>query len=275
MMRRQTMNVWEQAAQNAAVTIELPAAVPMFFQRIEAGGFFMGSRGNRAAEEPIHRVEITRDFLLGTFPVTQQQYRAVAELCPKLEDAEPSYFKGSRRPVEQVSWDDAMAFCGWLAAWKDLPGDIAEVRLPTEAEWEFTCRGGRCVADRDTEYYSGDGPAALAEVGWFDENSDNRTHDVDEKPEDQPLGLYGMHSNVWEWCLDGWDSAAYRSRLAGIADPQVTYDDNPFRVLRGGSWSDSADWCRSAFRYRGRADVRDWDFGFRVCLVPSPALADS
>src|SRR5208283_3530718 len=109
-----------------------------------------------------------------------------------------------RRPVEQVNWNDATAFCEWLTEWKGLPKEIATVRLPTEAEWEYACRAGA-----DTDYYNGDGEAALAEVAWYDGNSGNYTHPVDERSESHPFGLHGMHGNVWEWCQDVFDPNAY------------------------------------------------------------------
>ena len=107
----------------------------MHFRRIPAGSFRMGSRGISGREEPIHRVVIKHEFYLGTFVVTQEQYRAVATRCPALKKtSELSQFKGPRRPVESVSWHDATAFCEWLTGWKGRPKDITAARLPIEAE---------------------------------------------------------------------------------------------------------------------------------------------
>ena len=151
------LSVWDQAARHADLTLTLPGGVPMFFRRIPAGSFQMGSRVVSPVEEPLHRVVITRDFFLGTFVTTQEQYQAVAKRCPALENApDPSYFKGLRLPVERVSWLDATAFCEWLTGWNGLPPEIATARLPTEAEWEYACRAGT-----DTDYYTGDGETAL------------------------------------------------------------------------------------------------------------------
>ena len=257
------VNVWEEAARSADFTLALPGGVPMFFRRIPAGSFRMGARGIDAKEEPVHRVRITRDFYLGAFPVTQEQYRAVARRCPALKgNADPSAFKGARRPMEYVSWDYATAFCAWLSAWEELPAEIAKVCLPSETQWEYACRAGT-----DTDYYSGDGEPALAEVAWYSGNSDHETHPVDERPEAHPFGLYGMHGNVWEWCRDAWDARAYRMRADGVEDPEVLpkgkYQD---RVLRGGSWRSPARVCRSAYRLGNRPDVHNWLYGFRVCL---------
>lgn len=281
----QRIGVWDEAARKADLTIKLPGGVPMFFRRIPSDSFRMGSRGYSSAEEPVHRVVMAQDFYLGTFVVTQEQYEAVASRCAALKkNSTPSHFKGRRRPVEQVSWHDACAFCDWIARQKKiLPAEMAYVRLPTDAEWEYACR-----ARSDTEYYNGDGEAALAEVAWYGGNAGNETHPVDERDEAHPFGLYGMHGNVWEWCRDVYDANAYRKRVDGWEAREWTPDDagddaeywsdddrraqkNQTRVLRGGSWLYSARSCRSACRLRFGPDGRSWYFGFRVCLVRGPA----
>ncbi len=282
--KRSELSVWEQARRDSDLTLELPGGVLMFFRKIPAGRFRLGSRGYDPTEEPVHEVVITQDFYLGTFVVTQEQWRAVAKKCPALKkQTDPSDFKGDRRPVEQVSWLDADAFCAWLAGWNGLPDDIREVRLPTEAEWEYACR-----AWTETEYYNGDGESALAEVAWYDANSGNKTHPVDERREEHPFGLYGMHGNVWEWCQDVYDEKAYRKcedgweavewRVDDAGEDAEFYNEEDRRrgmarrVLRGGSWSDPAGVCRSAFRLRSRPGERFRLCGFRVCLVLGPSL---
>jgi len=270
-----------------------PAAVgepplAMLFRRIPAGSFVMGSRSMDAREEPRHRVVLEQEFWLAKFVVTQAEYARVVravEFPAKFGlGLDPSHFKGARRPVEQVSWDDAMAWCAALRAWPGLPAEIRELRLPSEAEWEYACRAEPAL-HRTTDYYSGDGDAALAEVGWYDGNAGDTTHDVEEaihgRPETHPAGLVGMHGHVWEWCGDVWDARAYRKRPDGwvaqewnLADAgddatsflePITPGDTPSRVLRGGSWLDPAGRCRSAYRY--------WIYGFRVCLVRGPVGA--
>jgi formylglycine-generating enzyme required for sulfatase activity len=115
--------VWEEARRDSDLTLELPGGVPMFFRKIPAGKFRMGSRGGRLNEEPVHEVVIAKEFYLGTFVVTQEQWRAVAKKCPALKKrTEPSNLKGDRRPVENVSWDDANAFCEWLVKWCSASG---------------------------------------------------------------------------------------------------------------------------------------------------------
>ena len=322
------IDVWQAARDAADAIVALPplggggAPVELFLRLVEgsgSAGFRMGSRGNDFDEEPTHRVVIADDFYLGTFVVTQDQWAAVwpgidaARWYPKgrpwgdAPGPRPSGF-GDRpdsgfSPVGRVSWYDAVAFCELLTAHLKVvggrnppAGGCWRFCLPTESEWEYACRGGREGAGRDTEYWNGDGEAALREVGWFAGNADRRTHAVTEpviagEPEAHPLGLFGMHGNVWEWCYDEWDSGAYRRRLDGAADPAVAnradvlralrqggpaavaslVRRDRFRVIRGGSWGFSAVWCRSACRSWGWPDVRFGSRGFRVCLVRGPA----
>jgi formylglycine-generating enzyme required for sulfatase activity len=270
--------VMRQAKREADVALWLPGEVPLLLRRIAPWTFRMGSRGVAPDEEPVHRVQITEPYYVGTFPVTQAEYRAVAVSAQELQlDPEPSEFKGDCGPVESVSWEEAVAWCGWIQKhWRDLRGttkegtelEIRSFGLLTEAQWEHACRAGT-----ETEYYTGDGETALAEAGWYSGNSGGETHLVGEKKENQ-WGLYDMHGNVWEWCRDAWDEDAYKKREDGVADPEVTAKDlgqeTPLRVLRGGAWFNRADGCRSSIRGWGRAAVRGRFFGFRVCLVRSP-----
>ena len=234
----------------------------MFFRRIEAGTFRMGSRGNYAEEEPRHTVTISRHFHLATFPVTQGQFRAWTEA----ESIEHSNgFDGpASLPAESMTWEEAVTFCAWLASECDLPQDC-KAGLPTEAQWEYACRAGT-----ETEYASGDGKAALGQVGWYGGNSGRKTHPVGEK-QPNAWGLFDMHGNVGEWCRDAWNAAPYRDRIAAT-DPLEDAGDRSAtdHVVRGGSWLITARWCRSACRNRGGPSGRDWLRGFRVCLFPGP-----
>jgi len=183
-------------------------------------------------------------------------------------------------PAENMDWRQAVAYCDWLTRVKseELPEGSSLACLPTEAEWEHACRAGT-----DTEYYSGDGDAALAEVGWYGENSGWETHPVGRK-RPNAFGLFDMHGNVWEWCHDVWDESSYRRHADGATDPGreqrltdwraglegMTASDQA-RVLRGGSWDDTAVYCRSSIRVGGGPDDRAGRHGFRVCLVRGPA----
>jgi len=318
---RSDHDTWAAARAAADLIVGLPGTGAdghpgeMFFRRIAATGpkgFLMGSRDGDSAEEPIHRVVIEEDFYLGTFVVTQEQWAAV---WPEIEGlygkkgpwekppgASPSGHKGSGLlPVEQVSWYDAMAFCDWLTRHQRLIGGKCppdgdwRFCLPTESEWEYACRGGREGLGRDTEYWNGDGEAALREVGWFGDKSGRHTHPVTEplipgSVEDHPLGLFGLHGNVWEWCHDEWDGGAYRGHVNGDGDRAVEHRlevlralaaDGPApllpgdrdRVIRGGAWFDTAGRCRSAFRSWLWPDTRSVRQGFRVCLVRGPAAS--
>ena len=262
--------------------------VPLYFQRIEPGHFMMGSRFGGAEEEPEHRVEIGEPFYLGTFPVTQEQFAcwtgsaAYGAWYEKALAAGwlPSYAKGRhenenkgnpKHPAENLNWYDAVGYCDWLNAHGEALG-IPEgwvARLPPESHWEYACRAGS-----RTEYSSGDGEAALREVGWFyGEGSEHATKAVGGK-RGNGWGLYDLHGNVWEWCLDEWSEDAYRERIDrgnGLKEGRsLSGADAALRVLRGGSWYRSARDCRSAYRRRNHPTYRIRIFGFRVALLPGP-----
>jgi formylglycine-generating enzyme required for sulfatase activity len=132
-------------------------------------------------------------------------------------------------------------------------------RLPTESEWEYACRGGT------TGDFSCIEAANLAAVAWFADDSDGTTHPVGEK-QPNAYGLFDMHGNVWEWCNDWYSESFYRSGLADVdaSGPR----SGATRVLRGGSWRNSAPYCRSANRFRYRQGARDYTAGFRIVFVP-------
>ena len=199
-------------------------------------------------EKPAHPVTLTKPFYLGKFEVTQEQYQQVT-------GQNPSNFKGQDNPVEQVSWDDAQEFCKRLSAKMQRT-----VRLPTEAEWEYSCRGGT-----RTTYYSGDTEKDLKRVAWYDANAKNTTHPVGEK-EQNVFGLYDMHGNVWEWCQDGYGDDYYSK--SSTEDPQGPAI-GAVRVLRGGSWFIDPGGCRSAFRSGTDPDDRYDVIGFRVAVAPA------
>lgn len=239
----------------------------------------MGQRGEFADEEPSHPVVISRPVYVGVFPVTQAQFGAWTSDAAYAEwradraqhEAHENHFKDRPdHPAENLTWHEASAFCLWLNAVcaAHLPGNYRGA-LPSEAVWEYACRAGS-----DTEYWSGDGAASLAEVGWFGGNADGEAHPVGEKPAN-PFGLHDLHGNVWEWCRDAWDENAYTKQSPAPCDPEtpvVDPDDGRDRVLRGGSWRDSARSCRSAIRNGWWPGNRTGLRGFRVCLVPDPSV---
>jgi formylglycine-generating enzyme required for sulfatase activity len=215
---------------------------------LQAGGFTQGSPrdepGHEGGESPERRVVLTRAFWIGVHQVTQEQYaEAMGE--------NPSRFSGARHPVEMVSWDDAAAFCRRLSE-----GEGVDYRLPTEAEWEYACRAGSATA-----YCFGDDPARLDEFAWHRANSGGRPHEVGLKLP-SAWGLYDVHGNVWEWCLD-----AYAGYDPGVREDPMGPREGKLRIVRGGSWFDYPLPLRSACRGRNLASNRADDHGFRVvCL---------
>ena len=266
-------------------TLYLPdgsaTGLPLHLRLIPAcpEGFLMGSRGGKPVnpeQAPRHRVIIPQAFYLGTYPVTQAQF---ACFMPEHKNGVPGQ---ADHPAEQVDWYQAREFMTWLMDEAQNLPFCSEPRLPSEAEWEYACRAGT-----ETEYWRGDGEAALREVGWYNGNSENRTDAVGEKGKPNPWGLHEMHGNVWEWCEDVYDGKAYAKRPDGWHAAPWTREDagedaqfwerddatkeHPDRVLRGGSWVSTAWGCRSAFRAGGHPRSRDGDLGFRVLLVlPGP-----
>ncbi len=245
---------------------------------IPPGRFLMGSpatENGRLESELEHTVELTRGYWLGRYPVVQEEWKAVM-------GNDPSYHEGERLPVEQVSWEDSMAFCLRLTAIAREAGVMEqgwEFRLPTEAEWEYACRGekGRGKAfnsGSDCALPEGEDPA-LVRLGWFDGNSEGRTHSVGQKaPND--WGLYDMHGNVWEWCLDHCDwvdgrGVVTNTYVDGVRDPVSV--EGAGRVLRGGGCGNRAGRCRSAYRFVNDPGICYGDFGFR--LAAGPAVAGS
>lgn len=252
----------------------------MSFCQIPGGSFRMGSHGEYGDEEPVHWVTV-REFWMGETPVTQKQYRVWTE-SEGLEHR--NVFSGSDDlPAENMDWRKANRYCAWLTEVirPQMDGDW-KVCLPTEAEWEYACRAGS-----ETEYWSGDGEEALKRVGWYNKNSDKRTQPVG-KLEGNRWGLKDMHGNVREWCHDVWEESGYRHRVDGDGDAgrearewewgqglEAMLQSVLDRVRRGGSWSNSARFCRSASRFRWMPADEGRDAGFRVCLVPVPSVPEA
>jgi formylglycine-generating enzyme required for sulfatase activity len=227
---------------------------------IPPGSFRMGSPTNEVDrgddEGPQMAVTISQGFWMGRFEVTQGEYQAVM-------GRNPSGLKGDlKRPVEQVSWDDAVAYCAALTQQERTAGRIAinsVFRLPTEAEWDYGCR-----AWTSTRFSYGDDPGYtnLTNYAWYDGNSDSTTHPVGQKLPN-PWGLYDMHGNVLEWCQDWYGAYPGGSAI----DPQGPAA-GVSRVIRGGGWSFTARYCRSAVRNFNRPGSGRTLVGFRVLLAP-------
>ncbi|MBO6003983.1 MAG: formylglycine-generating enzyme family protein, partial [Verrucomicrobia bacterium] len=211
---------------------------------IEPGTFIMGSPENEKGRWPIetqHEVTLTKGYWLSRYEVTQSQYEAVMGI-------NPSKFKGSNRPVECVSWYEAFDFCIKLTTIEKEAGRLPEgyeYTLPTEAQWEYACRAGTTTALNNDKNLSADWECPeMDEVGWYKCNSKEKTHPVGRK-KPNAWGLYDMHGNVDEWCLDWYKYEDYPT--SAVTDPMGP-DIGDYRVTRGDSWFNTPRFCRSAHR---------------------------
>ena len=235
---------------------------------IPEGTFEMGSpeteEGHEDDESPQHLVTV-QPFFLGKYPITQAQWQAVANL-PQINqelDPDPSIFKGADHPVEQVSWYDCVEFCERLSQYTGR-----DYRLPSEAEWEYACRAGTTTPfhfgetiTTDLANYNGNYTYGAGAKGKYRKE----TTPVGSFQVANAFGLYDMHGNVWEWCLDQW----HDSYEGAPSDGQAwiinnNNNDNHSRLLRGGSWYFHPRFCRCANRGRNAPDYRNNDDGFRV-----------
>jgi serine/threonine-protein kinase len=227
---------------------------------IPGGRFQMGS-DRYDIERPIHWVRLS-DFWLAETPVTNQQYGKFLE---GTGHAEPTYWRDRRfsqpeQPVLGVSWEDAMAFCEWLAKESGQP-----VTLPSEAQWEYAARG------TDGREYPWGGEEPDETRACFDQDwKTGRPAAVGSFPQGRgPFGTLDQAGNVWEWCLDVWDEKAYQKRSREEPLDPVVREGGSFRPLRGGSWLYHAEDLRSAFRSWLRAARRLNYLGFRVAVAPA------
>jgi formylglycine-generating enzyme required for sulfatase activity/tetratricopeptide (TPR) repeat protein len=237
---------------------------------IPAGVGWIGSpdseQGRDGDEGPRHQVEVVRPFWLSAVPVTNAQYAAF--------DAKEPLYKWQGVPKDQleshprvaVSWEKAMSFCSWLSE-RGFQG----ARLPTEEEWEYACRAGS-----ETAYWNGASEEVLAKAGWYRKNAGDRTHRVGEKPAN-PWGLYDVHGNVWEWTASVWNAKKYpqrpKERLVtdSVAQSADLAAPPGVRVVRGGSYWNTASRSRAAIRNFGDSESELGYQGFRVLLPFAPS----
>ena len=218
--------------------------VPQNMVYVEGGTFWMGSSDGFNDAKPVHEVTVS-SFYMGKYEVTQEEYQAVM-------GSNPSGFRGNNRPVENVSWYDAVEYCNRLSKKEGLTpcysgsGDNITCnwnangyRLPTEAEWEYAARGG---INKDDYIYSGSNH--INEVAWYYKNSGEMTHDVGTKKANN-LGIYDMSGNVEEWCWD-WYDEDYYSKSPRNNPTGATSGGR--RVFRGGGWLDNSGYCAVSYR---------------------------
>ena len=269
--------IHRQSAQGQCYREDLGNNISLTMVQIPAGTFLMGAPADEleqnSYETPQHKVTLN-PFFMGMYPITQSQWKSVATL-PQLNqtlDPDCSHFKGDDLPVEEVSWDQATEFCDRLTV-----KTKRHYRLPTEAEWEYACRAGTTtpfsfgemitteLANYDGNYPYNNGPKG---------EDRNKTTPVGTFPANA-WGLYDMHGNVWEWCLDHWHDSYVDKPEELKQDGNAAWlssDESKNRLLRGGSWTFYAEDCRSAYRNHDTPDARDGSIGFRVVCRASRTL---
>ncbi len=243
--------------------------------RVPGGKFLMGAaKGEEGAsddEYPQHEVTVP-EFWMGKVAVTQEQWAAVAALKKVERDLEldPAKFKGEKRPVEKVSWEEAIEFCKRLSQYSEQL-----YSLPSEAQWEYACRAGTTTPfhfgptiTTDLANYEGtdwtyNGKAFTGNYGKGPKGVYREETMNVESFKPNAFGLYDMHGNVWEWCLDDWHNSYKDEPKDAIA----WESSNELKVMRGGSWYDISLFCSTAFRLRNARDYRDSFIGFRVISV--------
>ena len=241
----------EIAAPKKVVIEDLGRDVTLEMVAIPGGTFSMGCE-LELNESPQHSVTV-QPFFMGKFAITQAQWRAVAALSKiNIElNLDPSDFKGAKRPVEKISWNQAVEFCDRLS---QKTGK--HYRLPSEAEWEYACRAGTT-----TPFCCGE--TIATDLANYNDNStnDNSTKEIGSFPPNT-FGLYEMHGNVWEWCADHWHENYQGAPADGSA--WITGGKSDRRAMRGGSWFSNPRYCRSASRYCNVPSTQYHGLGFRV-----------
>jgi formylglycine-generating enzyme required for sulfatase activity len=284
-------------------------SVGMRFVPVRAGSFVMGSPKDEKLREPYakekgceqqHEVELTRDFYLGVYEVTQKQYRTVMGYNPSFfsKDGKPAakgFYHASNKPgggkdrvkgldtddfpVDTVSWDDAQEFLEKLNALAAEKRRRVSYRLPTEAQWEYACRGGHLIRENKQKAqlpFHFKAPSASLGAGQANFGADypyggkagvclERTNAVGKNGEPNALGIYDVHGNAAEWCSDWYDRRYYAN---GPRTNPTGPGRGSFRVHRGGCWGDRGQHCRTADRLCNAPSERGYAVGFRVAAVP-------
>ncbi len=220
---------------------------------INPGSFIMGTNSEYSDEKPVHKVTIKKGFYIGKYEVTFREYDKFCKDMGRKKPNDEGWGRG-KRPVINVSWNDAKAYAKWLSK---KTGKT--YKLPTEAQWEYVARAGTT-----TKWSFGNNKNRLGSYAWYKDNSNNMTHQVGQK-KPNPWGVYDMYGNVWEWCEDRFVYNYNNTPIDGGANTKGEQID---RVLRGGSWFNNFNYLYSAFRYgyvpKGAGSV----FGFRLLQEP-------
>lgn len=220
---------------------ELEETGNLDFAQIPAGRFVMGDNAYGHSRE--HEVKLTKPFMMQKLQVTQWRWQS-------LMGSNPSYFIGPDRPVDNVSWNDAIEFIGKL---NKIPGGAKAYRLPTEAEWEYSARSELPYGWAGTYHES-----SVLDYAWYRVNSGRETHPVGQKLPNE-FGLYDMSGNISEWVADWYEYFT----LSHEADPKGP-SSGTYRILRGGSCRDSVEECRATYRHINTPDSRRIGYGFRL-----------
>jgi len=223
---------------------------------VQGGTFYMGSDNGEKNEKPTFKAALT-DFYISKTEITVAQYRT---FCKAERKEMPNLPEGTQNdhPISNISWEDAMAFCAWLSK---TSGKI--YTLPTEAQWEFAARGGL-----KSNLYKYSGSDNIAEIAWFDGNSEYKIHAIAQK-EANELGIYDMSGNVWEWCLDYFDANFYAT-VKNDANPPLNIEcknNTKMKAIRGGAAANEALGCRVAYRMGFNPTAKNPYTGFRVCRL--------
>jgi formylglycine-generating enzyme required for sulfatase activity len=268
----------KQRRQVTGIVEDLGNGIKLEMVEIPPGKFLMGSPEDELEREsyegPQHEVNISA-FLMGRYPITQGQWKAIVDNVPKIErdlKSNPSEFKGDDRPVEKVSWYDAVEFCARLSKYTGR-----NYGLPSEAQWEYACRAGTTtpfhfgetittdLANYDGNYTYGQGKGKYRK----------KTTPVGSFEVANAFGLYDMHGNVREWCEDdihGNYKGAPNDGSPWLSGHQILIQSAK-KVARGGSWSFDPGWCRSAYRSSYISFMADNDnIGFRLVSFPPRTL---
>jgi len=229
---------------------------------VEVGSFQMGSTDGAPNEQPVHTVHITRPFYIAKYAATFEEYDRFCDDTIGMNKPDDNGWGRGTRPVFGVSWVDAMKYCNWLSGKEgltpcyDVKGKLTECdfstngyRLPTEAEWEYAARGGQ--KSQGYTYAGSDNPDNVA---WYRSNSDGQPHPVGQKQPNE-LGLYDMSGNAFEWCWDLYGEDYYASSPSNDPTGPSSASEGAYtgfglleRVRRGGSFRESSDCLRVAYR---------------------------